>query len=212
MKTLLILGATGHVGQQILQLALQHPEISRVVAPTRRPLAQHDKLDNPIVDFEQLPEDASWWKADLALCALGTTLRQAKSRAGFYRVDHDYVLNSANLTHQAGTPVFGLVSSLDASPSSRVLYLKTKGEIELDITTIGFSSLTIARPSLLIGGSRSSGRPLEAFSLFLGKYLSSLLPQRYRAVSTLQVAEVLLKAGLDASPELHIIESEQLSA
>lgn len=212
MKSLLILGATGQVGQQILQLALQHPEISRIVAPTRRPLAQHDKLDNPIVDFEQLPEDAPWWKADLAICALGTTLRQAKSRAGFYRVDHDYVLAAASLIHRAGTPVFGLVSSLGASPSSRVFYLKTKGETERDITTIGFASLTIARPSMLTSDPRSSCRPLEAFGLFLGKHLSSLLPQHYRAVSTHQVAEALLKAGLDASSGLNIIESEQLPA
>jgi len=211
MKSLLILGATGQVGQQMLHLALQHPEISRVIAPTRRPLTQHDKLDNPIVDFEQLPEDAPWWKADLALCALGTTLRQAKSRVGFYRVDHDYVLTAANLIHHAGTPAFGLVSSLGASPTSRVFYLKTKGEIEQDITTLGFTSHTIARPSLLIGGPRSSGRPLEAFGLFLGKHLSSLLPKRYRATSTLQVAKALLEAGLDASSGLHIIESEQLS-
>ena len=104
MKTILILGATGQVGQALLQLALQHPEISRVVAPTRRPLPPHANLDNPLVDFEALPEDASWWKADLALCALGTTLRQAKSRAGFYRVDHDYVLTAARLAQRAGTP------------------------------------------------------------------------------------------------------------
>ncbi|MBT5825768.1 MAG: hypothetical protein HOH69_06245 [Gammaproteobacteria bacterium] len=51
----------------------------------------------------------------------------------------------------------------------------------------------------------------EACGLFLGKHLFSLLPQRYRAVSTQQVAEALLKAGLDVSSGLHIIESKQLS-
>jgi len=210
MKTLLILGATGQVGQQLLRLALQHPGISRVVAPTRRQLMPHGRLDNPIVDFEQLPENAPWWKADIALCALGTTLRQAKSRAGFYRVDHDYTVSAAGMSHQAGTPVFGLVSSLGADASSRLFYLKTKGVTERDISTLGFTSLTIARPSLLIGGPRSSGRPLEAIGLFLGKYLFSLLPRRYRAVSTLRVAEALLEAGLDAQAGLHVIESEQL--
>ena len=110
MKTVLILGATGQVGQALLELALQHPEISRVVAPTRRPLPPHANLDNPLVDFEALPEDAAWWKADLTLCALGTTLRQAKSKAGFYRVDHDYILAAAKLARHAGTPTFGLVS------------------------------------------------------------------------------------------------------
>lgn len=212
MKTLLILGATGQIGSKILDLALNHPEIFRVIAPTRRPLARHDKLDNPIVNFEQLPATAQWWKTDIALCALGTTLRQAKSRAGFYRVDHDYVLSAAKLCQNAGTPAFAMVSSLGASPTSLVFYLKTKGETERDINALGFASLTIARPSLLIGGPRSTGRPLEAMGLFLGKHLSALLPQRYKAVSTLQVADILLKTSLNALPGSHILESEQLSA
>ena len=210
MKTVLILGATGQVGQALLELALQHPEIAHVVAPTRRPLAPHVKLDNPLIDFEVLPEAAAWWKADLALCALGTTLRQAKSRAGFYRVDHDYVLAASELAHRAGTPIFGLVSSLGASASSRLFYLKTKGETERALTALSFSSLTLVRPSLLIGGPRSSARFLEAFGLFIGKHLASLLPRRYRAVTTLQVARALLEAGLHARAGVHIIESEQM--
>jgi uncharacterized protein YbjT (DUF2867 family) len=209
MKTGLIIGASGQVGQEMLQLALQHPDILRVVAPTRRPLPSHPKLDNPIVDFDKLPEDAPWWKADFALCALGTTLRQAKSQAGFYRVDHDYVLAAAKLTHQAGTPTFGLVSSLGANPLSIIFYLKVKGEAEQDISALGFDSLTIARPSLLIGGPRSN-RPLEGLGLYIGKHFAALFPPRYRAVSTLQVARALLDAGLGKPVGCHIIESEQL--
>ena len=183
MKTVLILGATGQVGQVLLELALQHPEISRVVAPTRRPLTSHAKLDNPLVDFEALPEDAAWWKSDAILCALGTTLRQTKSKAGFYRVDHDYVLAAAKLARRAGTPTFGLVSSLGADASSRLFYLRVKGETEQALATLGFVSRMIVRPSLLIGGTRASARPLVAFGLFLGKCLASLLPRRYRAVT-----------------------------
>ncbi len=210
MKTVLIFGATGQVGQALLQLALQHPEISRVVAPTRRPLPPHANLDNPLVDFEALPEDAAWWKADLALCALGTTLRQTKSKSGFYRVDHDYVLAAAGLAQRAGTPIFGLVSSLGADASSRLFYLKTKGETEKALSALGFASLVLVRPSLLIGGPRSSARHMEAFGLFLGKHLASLLPRRYRAVTTLQVAQALLEASLLAPAGLQVIESEQL--
>jgi uncharacterized protein YbjT (DUF2867 family) len=210
MKTVLILGATGQVGQALLQLALQHPEISGVVAPTRRPLPPHGKLDNPLVDFEALPEDATWWKADLTLCALGTTLRQAKSRAGFYRVDHDYVLAAAGLAQRAGTPAFGLVSSLGADASSRLFYLRVKGETEQALSALGFNSLIVARPSLLIGGPRSSARPLEALGLFLGKHMASLLPRRYRAVTPFQVARALLETGLRAPAGLHVIDSEQL--
>ncbi|MEY3760984.1 MAG: hypothetical protein RIR39_2475 [Pseudomonadota bacterium] len=210
MKTVLIFGSTGQVGQALLQLALQHPDISCVVAPTRRPLPPHAKLDNPLIDFEALPENAAWWKTDLTLCALGTTLRQAKSKAGFYRVDHDYVLAAAELVRRAGTSTFGFVSSLGADASSRLFYLKVKGETEQALGTLGFVSLVIARPSLLIGGARASARPLEAFGLFVGKHLAYLLPRRYRSITTHQVAKSLLEACLAESAGLHVIESEQL--
>jgi len=209
MKTVLIIGASGQVGQAMLQVALQDPDILKVVAPSRRPLPAHAKLENPIVDFDKLPKDATWWKADFALCALGTTLRQAKSKAGFYRVDHDYILTIAQLAHRAGTPAFGLVSSLGANPASRIFYLRVKGETEQDIAVLGFDSLTIARPSLLIAGPRSE-RPLEGIGLFIGKHMAALLPRRYRAVPTQQVARALLKAGVSNPAGFHVIESEQL--
>jgi uncharacterized protein YbjT (DUF2867 family) len=210
MTRLLILGATGQVGQALLALALANPAIDRVVAPTRRPLPIHPQLDNPIVDFDRLPPDAPWWKTDIAVCALGTTLRQAKSRAGFYRVDHDFVLNAARLTQQAGTPVFGLVSSLGVDPSSRVFYLRVKGETERDITALAFPSTVFIRPSLLIGGPRAEGRPLEAAGLWAGKVLSGMLPRRYRAVTTAAVARTLFDACLTAQPGARIIESEAI--
>jgi len=210
MKTVLIIGASGQVGQSMLQLALQDSDILKVVAPSRRPLPAHAKLENPIVNFDKLPKDALWWKADFALCALGTTLRQAKSKAGFYKVDHDYILATATLAHQAGTPAFCLVSSLGANPSSRIFYLKVKGETERDISALEFDSLTMARPSLLIAGPRSQ-RPLEGIGLFIGKHMAALLPRRYRAVSIHQVARALLNAGFSKSTGPHIIESEQLA-
>ncbi len=93
IRNALIIYATGQVGQAMLQMALQHPEISRVIAFSRRPLLPHGKQENPVVNFDSLQEDAPWWKATFAICTLGTTLRQTKSRAAFYRVDNDCLDN-----------------------------------------------------------------------------------------------------------------------
>ena len=60
---LLIVGATGLVGSQVLQQALADSRITRVVAPVRRALPAHPRLLAPLVDFEHLPEDADWWRA-----------------------------------------------------------------------------------------------------------------------------------------------------
>ena len=77
-------------------------------------LAQQDaKLENPIVDFDALPAEASWWACQGAICTLGTTMRRAGSRAAFFKVDHDYVMNSAKLARRHGVQSFALVTAVE---------------------------------------------------------------------------------------------------
>ena len=73
MTRLLLAGATGLIGSGVLKLLLGDERVTQVVAPTRRPLAPHPKLLNPIADSTPLPLDAAWWAVDGAICALGTT-------------------------------------------------------------------------------------------------------------------------------------------
>jgi len=210
-KNLLILGASGQVGQQCLQQALDHAEVAQVVAPTRRPLPEHPKLINPLLDYEQLPVEAPWWKADGVICALGTTLKLAGSQAAFRRVDHDYVLAAARLARQAGTPGFALNSSLGAGVHASSFYLRVKGEVERDLEELGFSWLTIVRPSLLDGGPRPDSRPGERIALAVSKALGWLVPRSVRPVKTRVVAGALLHACLHPGVGVTVVESKELS-
>lgn len=210
MTTLLILGATGQVGQQLLRLSLSNDEVSRVLAPTRHALAAHPKLDNPIVDYEHLSADAPWWKADAILCALGTTMRIAGSQEAFYRVDHDYVMSAAKHAKAAGSRCFVLNSSMGAKLEAGSFYLRTKAETERDLAALGFTSLTIVRPSLLDGGQRPERRTGEALALILSRLLGRLIPRRLRPISTHKLALAMIQAALHATPGVTCIESEQL--
>ena len=196
MTRVLILGATGWVGQQLLDQALEHDQVSSVIAPTRKALSAHPKLNNPIVNYEQLPEQASWWACDVVLCALGSTLKQAGSRAAFYRVDHDYVLMAAKLAKANGCHCLVLNSSLGAKPDAGSFYLRVKGETEGDLIKLGLRSLTLVRPSLLDGDKRPEQRHAEAMSIALGKLLGPLIPKKFRPISTAKVARAMLNAGL----------------
>ena len=209
MKRLLILGATGLVGQQVLAQALADPGMAQVVAPTRRSLAPHPKLLNPIVDFKALPQ-ADWWAADAVVCCLGTTLKLAGSPAAFREVDHDHVLAAARLARAAGTPTFALNSSLGASAGSGNLYLRTKGETEDSLAALGFASLTLVRPSLMDGGPRPDFRLGEAVGLWLFRLARPLIPARYRAVRTEVVARALLQAARQAPPGRHCVENADI--
>jgi uncharacterized protein YbjT (DUF2867 family) len=209
MKTLMLVGATGLVGRCVLQLALAEPRIGRLVAPTRRPLPPHPKLENPVVDFAALPVEAPWWQVDGVICTLGSTLRQAGSREAFRRVDFNYPLAVARLARARGAAAYALNSSLGADPGSRVFYARTKGELEEALRPVGYPSLTLVRPGLL-GGKRQEFRFGERVATVLLALLGPLLPRRYRIVPAGRVAAALLEAVVTARPGVQVIESEKL--
>lgn len=206
---LLLAGATGLVGGHVLTQALGDPRIDAVIAPVRRALPAHAKLLAPTVDFEALPEDATWWAADAAISALGTTIGKAGSQEAFRRVDHDYQLAVAKLASRHGTPVFVLNSALGADPASRIFYNRVKGELERDLAGLDFASLTFVRPGL-IGGERQESRPAERAALALLGILDPLLPRAWRINPAECIAAAMVEAAIAAKPGTHVIGSAEL--
>ncbi len=47
-QRILLAGATGLTGEHLLDRLLNEPTVERVLAPTRRPLAAHQRLENPV--------------------------------------------------------------------------------------------------------------------------------------------------------------------
>ena len=209
MATLMLVGATGLVGQSVLAQALAHPQVQRVVAPTRRALPAHPRLLNPVVDFNALPEDAPWWAVDAVICALGTTIKTAGSQGAFYAVDHDLPLRVAGLAQGHGAQAYALNSALGADAASRVFYSRTKGELERDLQSLGYLSLTFVRPGL-IGGERAEPRLAEQIGVKLSQWLRPLLPKRYRVVPAERIAFHLLQAALTAQPGVRVVMSEAI--
>lgn len=211
MTSILLLGATGLVGQEVLRQALGDPGITRIVAPTRRTLGEANaKLENPIVDFSALPGDAPWWACDSVICALGTTMRRAGSREAFFKVDHDYVVDSAKLARRNGARAFVLVTAAGANASAPFFYPRVKGQAERSVEALGFPSLTIVRPNF-IGGDRQERRPAErAFLAVLGA-VNPVLPRAWRLNPADNIARVLIEAAIAARPGTQVVLSSALA-
>ena len=210
---LLIVGATGLVGSQVLQQALADSRITRVVAPVRRALPAHPRLLAPIVDFEHLPEGADWWRADALVCTLGTTIKTAGSQPAFRRVDHDYPLLAARLAHRHGTPTYVLNSAMGADAGSRIFYNRVKGELEDALKAMDFTALVLAQPSLLLDtreGLQQPPRLGEKIAIPLAKLLAPLLPGRYRPVRARAVALALLRT-VPTAQGLVVLASDDLA-
>lgn len=212
---LLLLGATGAVGSEVLRLALLHPQVQQVVAPTRRPLnvgAGHPKLLNPVTDFAQpdaVLHSPGVEGLDAVVCALGSTIKQAGSQTAFAAVDRDLPVSLARAAQRLGAHSLALNSSLGASARGN-FYLRTKSEAEQALRALGFASYTVVRPSL-IDAQRTQSRPGERVGLWVSHLLGPLVPRRYRPVSATAIANTLLNAALAAEPGERIIESEHIA-
>lgn len=206
-RSVMLLGATGLVGREILQLLATEPGVDRITALVRRPMASGNdpKLHVEVVDFDALASRADLFGVDQIFCALGTTIKQAGSQAAFRRVDLEYPLAAARLGVEHGASDFLVVTAVGASASSRVFYNRVKGELEDALRSLPYRSIDIARPSLLLG-DRDQHRLGEE----LGKRLGWLAPGRYRPVSAHAVALALVLAARESRPGLHIIESEEI--
>jgi uncharacterized protein YbjT (DUF2867 family) len=213
-RVALIAGATGLVGGHVLERLLADPRWSRVVVLARRSAGRtHEKLTERIVDFEALAsgDEKLEGPIDDVFCCLGTTARAAGSDAQRRRVDHDYTVAVARLARGAGARRLALVSSVGADERSGSFYLRVKGETERDLRAIGFESLVIVRPSLLLGdrtehrgGERLAGTLMSAFApLMVGPL------REYRAIEAGDVAIAIVEAlAAHANGELVLVHDE----
>lgn len=193
-RTVLLAGATGLVGGQILQALLADPTVAQVHALSRRPLTiDHAKLHVHIVDFNSLP---GLPQADEAYLALGTTIKVAGSQQAFRAVDIDANLAVARAAFAAGVRRIGLVSAVGADAGSSVFYNRVKGELEEALKAMKLSALVIAQPSLLLDhrdGLQQPPRIGEKLAIPIGKLLAPVLPGRYRPVHARAVAQALVR-------------------
>lgn len=210
MKTAVIAGATGLIGSQLLEKMLQSGRYGTVVALTRNPLhAQHPALRNVITDFRQLDKVLTGMTPDDVFCCLGTTMAKAGSKEKFYDVDFRFPLALAEVTRALGAKQYLLVSAVGADPHSGIFYNRVKGETEDAIRRVGFDTLHIFRPSLLLG-PRAEKRTGEDIAKVLYRIFSFAVPAKYKAISSGKVALAMLEFASRELQGTFIHESRDL--
>ena len=201
-----VVGATGLVGREAVLALLELGGFERVLTLVRRPSGlSHPRLDERVIDFETLSSRLSTEHADVAICCLGSTLKQAGSQAQFRHIDYDYALNFAQAARAAGARHFLVVTALGAKADSMVFYNRVKGELERDLAGLGFEALTIVRPSLLIG-ERVESRLGEK----LAAPLMSLLPRSVRGIEVKKVGRALAKLAREEAKGRRVVLSGEL--
>jgi uncharacterized protein YbjT (DUF2867 family) len=214
-KTATIIGATGLIGSHILELLLNDSHFQTIRLLVRRPVPhKHSKIEAKLIDFEdsesfQLGIEGS----DVVFCAIGTTQQKVKGDKEAYRkVDHDIPVNAAKFCKETGCPQFLLVSSVGADVHSNNFYLKLKGEVEDRVRSMQISSISIFRPSLLLGNRNENRRGEKAAQVFMPLFSFAMIGKwsKYKPIPAEDVAKAMITAAKLEKPGVQLYEYPEM--
>ena len=207
-KTAVIVGATGLVGRELLNVILEHDYYAKILLIGRRsPEIKDNRLEELILDFNKLSEYADKISGHDYYCCIGTTMNQAKSKEAFFRVDFTFPLELARIAKQDPKfEKFHVVTSYGASPESSLFYNAVKGQLEEALKDLNLGTLHIYQPSLLLG-YRPHFRIWEelaklASSIFSFFIIGSRL--RFWAIRGREVAEAMFYVTKSPETGLHV--------
>lgn len=203
-----VAGSTGLIGSHLLQILAADAHFTKVAALCRQP----GKYLGPKVEWQitnldntqELTEAVS--DAAAVFCCLGTTIKKAKTKEAFRKVDYDYVLNLANAAHAAGCKKFLVVSAIGSDPNSKVLYSRVKGEMEMALKDVGFEQLSIFQPSILTG-AREEFRLGERIGIGIAKLIAPLMVGSARKYRPIQARDVAYAMVAVAENDINIIKT-----
>ncbi|MBU9710868.1 NAD(P)H-binding protein [Bacillus tamaricis] len=214
-KKALVAGATGLVGQELVKELLDSRvyDVIKVISRRKTPFSGIQGVEEHIIDFEKL-EKYGTLVADVddVFVCLGTTMKKAKSRKKFVKVDYVYPLKLANLAKEIGVKQFLIVTAIGSDRDATFFYSRVKGKLEEELVTLDFPSLHIFRPSLLVG-KRRDFRIGEKTAEWVGKPFSFLLIgpyEKYKPIKGKYVAMSMCAIAQEKSSGVHIYESDKI--
>lgn len=201
---LIVTGATGLAGAEVVRQGLADGEIEKVTALVRRPLSVSHKKLATVVHGDFLNYDAVLPQLadhDACLWCLGVSQRDV-AEPEYIRITRDYTLAGAAAMLRVNPGLtFGFLSGDGASSSERspMLFGRVKGQTENRLGTLGLSHLYHFRPGYIEPSERRA-QPLLVERLFapFTPLLHRLLPNSLITSADLAAAMIhVVKHGAD---------------
>ncbi|WP_271077439.1 NAD(P)H-binding protein [Aurantiacibacter sp. MUD61] len=213
-KRVLLVGATGLVGRNVIARSIDMPKLAlQGLARSEMQFPDGARMELVLADSEDWGEVVRMIEPDTVICALGTTIKKAGSEEAFRAVDHDLVMDVARAAKAGGATGFVHVSSVGADTGTRNFYLRTKGEVERDLKALKFRRLDILRPGLLRGKRQGDTRFLEGLGQLLAPIMDLFLQgswSKYRSIRASDLAAAALQCVWEKPAGQFVHEHEGL--
>ncbi|MBU3113915.1 NAD-dependent epimerase/dehydratase family protein [Clostridium lacusfryxellense] len=210
-KSALVVGATGLVGASLVNLLLEAPEYEKVIVWVRKSTGlKNKKLEEKIIDFENVDTYNFDGKVNHIFCCLGTTIKKAKTKEAFKKVDLEYIVSLAMKAKENDVSQFLVISAMGANINSGVFYNKVKGQMEYELNSLELIGLKIFRPSLLLG-DRTEFRFGEKAAEVVSKCIPFIFKggfKKYKPVYGSTVAKAMYKVAIEDKAGIETFSSE----
>ena len=195
MKTALVFGSSGLIGNQLVDLIIKDNNYNKIKLFVRsEPTIDSSKLEIIKTDFNNLKNHKDSIKGDDCFFCIGTTRKNTPDKDKYIEVEYNLPLEVARIAKLNFVNNFIYISSLGANPNATSLYLKNKGQAEQELIKLNFSNLSIFRPSILLG-NRKENRVGEKIGILVMKTLSPLMlgnMKKYKPIKVENVAKAML--------------------
>lgn len=212
-KTAIVFGASGLIGNLLVQKLLQDNRYQKIILIVRKSMnLKHEKLEEKIVDFNTFIQQISPIQADEIYCCIGTTIKKAGSKEAFEAVDLEIPAKIAQLAVKNNIQKLLLVSSLGANLHTSNFYLKTKARMEHAVAKNPIDTVIFFRPSILLG-ARAEFRFGELMAKILMPIIKFFLLgnlKKYRAIKAEVVAQAMINVANSEKEGLCYLESDQI--
>ena len=207
-----VLGATGLVGGILVKYLKQFSKFKKINLLVRSPLEIRDeKVKIHKIDFYKKSEILSSLKSSqVVFLSIGTTMSKVKGdKEKYKRIDFGITKDVADSCEELGIEKLILVSSSGADNKSKSFYLNLKGKIEKYVTDINLKSVSILRPSLLLG-KRNEKRYGEKLAQIIIPKISFFMPSKYKAINAESVAKAMLQLTNKESKGVKIFHYKEI--
>src|SRR5210317_2469957 len=190
MKTALVFGSSGLIGEHLLNQLIKNENYNKIKIFVRsKPEINDPKIEIIKTDFNNLQNHKEDIKGDDCFFCIGTTKKNSPDKNEYRRVELHIPKEIAKIAKANSLNSFVFVSSGYADSKSSGDYLKYKGLVEEELKELNFPKLGIMRPSFLLG-DRKEKRIGEKIGIFVFKLLSPLFVGPLKKMKHIQSATV----------------------
>jgi uncharacterized protein YbjT (DUF2867 family) len=211
-KTALILGATGLIGNLLLERLIKDDDYAQIKIFTRKSTGNTSpKVKEFVGDLLNLESFQDDFKGDVVFCCIGTTAKKTPDQILYKKIDFGIPVAAAKLAKQNAISTFLVVSAMGADSQSSIFYNRTKGEMEETVLTQAIENTYIVQPSLIVG-DRNETRMGETIGNFVFNLINPLMLgalKKYRSIEADTIAKALIQL-VKTTPKEHTFTSDKI--